>query len=344
MPAALIPIGTAIAGSVASKALSDDGGGPQAAPTQSFVTPEQANAAYFNSKSAVGSQQRLLQALQAQNGIQNQSDVYNQLGQVAQGQGPNPALAQLNNATGANVANQAALMAGQRGAGANVGLIARQAAMQGANTQQQAAGQGAELQANQSLNALGMQGGIAGQQVGNQLAAQQGYTQAALGQQQNLLGAGNAANNAAVGSQNNVNSINSSNMQANQKIVGGAIGGAGAALADLAGSKPESSGGLGGTSLGSTPAQELYSGGEVGGGPQSHFAKFVHGGSNVAMQSGGEVPGRAVVSGNSPKNDMVPALVSPGEVVIPRNVMQSPNAPEAAARFVAAVLAKKGRK
>lgn len=75
---------------------------------------------------------------------------------IANGTGPNPAQAALNQSTGQNVANQAALMAGQRGAGANVGLLARQAAQQGAATQQQAVGQGATLQANQQI--AGLQG------------------------------------------------------------------------------------------------------------------------------------------------------------------------------------------
>lgn len=85
---------------------------------------------------------------------------------IANGTGPNPAMAALNQTTGQNVANQAALMAGQRGAGANVGLLARQAAQQGAATQQQAVGQGATMQAQQELNALS---GLSGQQqaIGN---------------------------------------------------------------------------------------------------------------------------------------------------------------------------------
>lgn len=101
---------------------------------------------------------------------------------IAAGRGPNPAQAMLNNATGQNVANQAALMAGQRGAGANVGLMARQAAQQGAATQQQAVGQGAALQSQQQLNALNAQGALAGQQgmIGAGLTGQQ---QAGIGQE-----------------------------------------------------------------------------------------------------------------------------------------------------------------
>src|ERR1700679_261280 len=85
------------------------------------------------------SYQQNQQALQGQNGLGNQSQVYGQLQGVANGTGPNPAQAQLAQATGANTANQAALMAGQRGSAANVGLLARQAAQQGAANQQAAA-------------------------------------------------------------------------------------------------------------------------------------------------------------------------------------------------------------
>jgi len=61
------------------------------------------------------------------------------------------------------------------------------------------------------------------------------------------------------------------------------------------------------------------------------------------MQSGGSVPGQASVKGNSYDNDTVPAILSPGEVVIPRDVMQSKDPAQEAAKFVAAILAKKGK-
>lgn len=41
---------------------------------------------------------------------------------------------------------------------------------------------------------------------------------------------------------------------------------------------------------------------------------------------GGKVPGRAKVPGNSPKNDTINARLSPGEVVIPRNIVHDPDA------------------
>lgn len=171
-------------------------------------TVAQADTTFGQSQDALKQQQALVAALQAQNGIQNQSDVYNQLQGVAAGTGPNPAQAMLANTTGANVANQAALMAGQRGSSANAGLVARQAAQQGGNLQQQAAGQAAALQAQQSLNAMNSLGGIAGQQVGQQQQAVTGLNQFAQQGNQNVLNSIAAQNQAAVANAAQANQAN----------------------------------------------------------------------------------------------------------------------------------------
>ncbi len=151
---------------------------------------------------------------QAISGLQNTADMYRN---IASGQGPNPAQAALNQATGQNVANQSAMMAGQRGAGSNIGLMARQAAQQGANTQQQAVGQGATLQAQQQMNALS---GLAAAQ---QAVGGLGSTQ--VGQQQGQQGAmANQANQVANQqiSQSNANAqANMANQQAQQQALSG---------------------------------------------------------------------------------------------------------------------------
>ena len=54
----------------------------------------------------------------------------------------------------------------------------------------------------------------------------------------------------------------------------------------------------------------------------------------LTFAEGGTVPGKANVMGDSSKNDTVPALLSPGEVVIPRSKMQDP----ANARLIAAIM------
>lgn len=208
---------------------------PVAADIKNPTTTEQVGQSYDQNQEALRQQQRLVDALGGQNGLQNQSSVYGQLQGVANGQGPNPAQAMLSQQTGANIQNQAALMAGQRGASSNVGLMARQAGMQGGNLQQQAVGQGATMQANQSLNALNQMGGIANTQVGNLMAGTNAYTGAQQAQQANLLNSMSGQNTANVGSTSSYNAANAglanAQLQGQQAVVGGAMnamGGGGA--------------------------------------------------------------------------------------------------------------------
>lgn len=62
-------------------------------------------------------------------------------------------------------------------------------------------------------------------------------------------------------------------------------------------------------------------------------------GASMAMRKakGGRVDGRPLVKGDHPANDIVPALLSPGEIVIPRSIAQADDAPEKAAAFVRAL-------
>lgn len=53
---------------------------------------------------------------------------------------------------------------------------------------------------------------------------------------------------------------------------------------------------------------------------------------------GGKIEGKAPVAGDSPKNDTVPAMLSPGEIVIPRSVA---NDPKKALAFIEAINKKK---
>jgi hypothetical protein len=294
------------------------------------VTPEQLAASQNTVNSNLGQQQQFVNALQGQNGIGNQSSVYNQLQGIASGQGPNLARSTLNQATGQNIANQAALMASSRGAGANAGLMARQAAMQGGALQQQAVGQGAMLQGQQTLGALGQMGGLATQQVNQQGQALQGLNQYGLQNQQTLLGASNAAN----ASNQQINAgVAAQNQQTYNNIMGGIANAIGSGAMTMAG------GGAGGAGGGMMKMPGMAHGGEVPG-PRSavgrHFAMMAQGGMAV-------VPGQAKVSGDSLKNDTVPALLSPKEIVLPRSVTLAKDAPAKAAEFVRAILAKKGR-
>ena len=389
--------------------------GPSAAQITNPTNAQQIGTAYTGTQGSLTQQQQLLQALQGQNGIGNQSQVYNQLQGVVNGTGPNPAQAMLNQQTGQNVAQQAALMAGQRGAASNVGLIARQAAQQGAATQQQAVGQGASLQAQQSLNALGAAGTLASNQVSNQIGATSTNTQAQLAEQQALLNAQSQYNSQQVASQASVNAANASmantQMQGQQGFIGGVLNGAGAVLASAQGGevhKMADGGGMDISSLSTAPAAPITISAPTTQGPQSSFGKFLsgmggsmgggssgspgmqpsgapqsgamalnqgvssaiqgiskklkgpgptededfdsyakggmardfRGGGNVKAKNGKE---KATVSGNSYANDKIPAVLSEGEVVIPRSVMQSSDPIRNSASFVQQVLAKRKR-
>jgi uncharacterized cupin superfamily protein len=332
-------------------------------------------------------QQNLANQLAVQNGIGNQSQVYNQqqalaqqLGQMAQGQGPNPALAQLAQTTGQNVSNQAALMAGQRGASQNAGLIARQAGMQGAAAQQQAAGQAATLQAQQQLGAVGalqqqqgMLGSLATQQVGqqqgalSQVSAQQLAQQQAAANQQQM-----AANIAYQQNQQNTALAQAQTQQGNQQTaMWGSIAGAVAGAAG-GGEIPEFATGGPVFANSSNQAANLkanYKGkSKIGahlfahGGKPSHLvdalvspgekilppkeAKAAKDGKVNPMKAGKTVPGKAAVGGaiNSYSNDTVPAKLKPGSIVLPRSVTQAANPDGKAKQFVEAIKSKKGKK
>ena len=178
---------------------------------------------------ALAQQQALINAYQPGGtaALQSQQDLLGQLGQQAQGLGPNPALAQLNQATAANTANQAALMAGQRGSSQNAGLIARQASMQGAQNQQNAAGQAATLAAQQQISARQQLAAQQAQMVNQQQTGQQQYTG-------NVLGQINNQNNANIGMQSNINSANAGlagqQMGAQNQMLGNITGALGAGL------------------------------------------------------------------------------------------------------------------
>lgn len=306
----------------------------QSANLQNPTTTAQAGTAYDQTQTGLQQQQAFLQALQAQNGTQNQSNVYNQLQGVANGTGPNPAQAQLAQATGANVSNQAALMAGQRGTSANAGLLARQAAQQGAATQQNAAGQAASLQAQQSLGALGQAGTIAGQQVTNQGNAANAYSSSAQGQQSNLLNSINSQNNAAVSNASQQNSANAelakTNATAGQNTLGNLTGALGSAAQMIPGALSSVASNV--NNLGMTQTDlsgMLGSGAEAGGAADataggagavgdllSTGIEFAATGGQIG-KNGLTTPGPQSKVGQHihmlAKGGKVPALVSPGE-------------------------------
>jgi len=208
---------------------SPNNGGFQAG-TANILQPTTAadvTGATATAQGALGQQQQLAQALQSQGqqGMNSQTALTQALTAQAAGHGPNVAQNQLAQATGQNVQQTAAQMAGARGASGNVGLMARQIGGQGAATQQQAAGQAATLGAQQQMAAQGQLQSLAGTQVGQQAQAVSGLNSAAQNEQSNVMSSLNAQNNANVSSQSSANSANAAMAQTNANNSAGAIGG-----------------------------------------------------------------------------------------------------------------------
>jgi len=300
---------------------------------QTGTNAGQLNDAYNKAQTGISSQQGLASSLQPQttSAISNQQTLAQQLLNQSNGSGPNPAQSALNSSTGTNVANQAALMAGQRGAGANPALIAKLAAEQGANTQQQAVGQSATLQAEQQLAAQKQLGELSGQQLGQAESANNAANAGAQGEQGILQSANNANNNANVGIQSNINSVDAATSAANAgqgtkigSLINGAMGNV-SSLGSLFG------GGGGAAAAGG--AGDLLGVGAL------TFSK----GGMVDASNGAKIGGKAKFAGNDSRNDVVPAMLSKGEEVLPNSVTQAKDAPKKAAEFVKHLQDKKGK-
>lgn len=121
----------------------------------------------------------------------NQLQLANTYGQIASGQGPNPALEAARQQGAANIAGAESVLGSARGAGnpAAAQLAARNAQAQGAQQIAQAA---VPAEAQQQLNALGAQAGLYGQVAGQQ----QGLNQFNAGQT-NTIAQGNQGTNLA---------------------------------------------------------------------------------------------------------------------------------------------------
>jgi len=72
-------------------------------------------------------------------------------------------------------------------------------------------------------------------------------------------------------------------------------------------------------------------------------AKFMPASGVLNAQHGAIVPGHAMAPGDNYKNDVVHAMLSPDEVVVPRSIMIRPDAPERAKEFIKGLLAAKRR-
>lgn len=234
----------------------------------------------------------------------NQANVRNSQGELgyrlmqqANGQGPSLAQNQLQSATDQNIAQQMALAQSQAGGG-NAATM-RNAMQNSAGIQQQMANQSAGLRMQEQMNAR--------QQLGGLLGGMRGQDQSL---DMNRLGLGlQTARDQRAGTQQYNQDM------ANQRLRYEEL--QHQAFNDAAKGRQN----------------------EFNGWVQAGVTglKAIAGSSGGGNARGGEIQGHALFPGDSEANDIVPTMLSPHEIVIPRSIAQSPNAPEEAAAFVAAL-------
>jgi len=242
-------------------------------------------------------------------------------GQVA---GTGPSLAQNTLQNALNQSNQLAAGAQASLRGPNVGLGQRLIAQNQAGNNMQAAQQAATLRLQEMLGSEGLLGQtLAQQQAGNT----------------SIFGAANNAN-AAQNQQRIANTYDQSQQNIQQAIANqnatlqtqGLNAGIQGKQGDVAGNVLGKLGGAltqAGASGAPAPLNDVAANGGIG---------------LVGAAHGALIPGRAPVPGDSPKNDIVPAELSPGEIVLPRHVTMAKDAPEAAKRFVEQMQAREAAK
>jgi hypothetical protein len=236
-----------------------------------------------------------------QQNIAQQQALAQQLAAQAMGVGPSAAQEQLKQATNRGIKQSTAMLASQKGI--NPALAQRLAAENAAQSTQEMAGQGAQLRAQEAMAARGAQAGLLGQMGQQNLTAQGQYLSGI--NSQNQINAGIEAQNAA-----NI-----------AGLAGGVINAAGSAM---------------GMGLRSSGGQS-----SMGFNPQSLPAANYQPSGVMTASKGGHIPGKAKVEGDSEENDTVPAMLSPGEIVVPRSHAKDP---EKAKQFIDHLMGHKGEK
>lgn len=287
--------------------------------------------------------------------VAQQKWLADKLAEQVSGKGPNPAQQQFQNNMSAVGAQQAGAIASQKGI--NPGLAARLIANQGAQSQMQGAGAAAALQAQQQLDAQGLLQSQQAQQVGQALSAQgidAGIEKTNLENRQaaskQLFGAAASAMMASdenlkenvrdFDSRSFLKAIDPHRYQYKDEKFGGGEQ-IGVMAQDLEKKAPQL--------VVDTPEGKAIDYNKSGGILLASLADMNDrlskieskwGGGTVGNQlkGGGKVPGKAKVSGDSPKNDTVHAMLSPGEIVIPRTLADDP---ERAKKFIEQLKGKK---
>ncbi len=250
---------------------------------------------------------------QAQQNVQNS---YNLQQQTAQGGGPaqQAAQAQLTAGNSQAIAAQHAL--------ANSGNLSQmiggqyQALQNQAQLSQQNANQAAQLQAAMSANAQGQLGQTANSQLSNALGA----GSSAVGAANTNLAANIGNLNAAGGNAGALLGTTASQQAANQSL---ALEGSGAALGgqqQIANQFLQAQLGQAQAVTAGNSAITGLVGGALGGAAQGAGGVAAHA---AGLYDGGRVPGTAKSPGDSPVNDTVPTMLSPGEIVISREDQKS---------------------
>jgi hypothetical protein len=218
---------------------------------------------------------------------------------MAAARGEGPSVAQAQLQRGQEEAAALAAASTASTRGLNRGLAARIIGQQQASTAQQMAGQAAELRAREQQAAQQLAAGALGTQRSQDIGQQQANAA--------LLGT-------VAGAQQGTAAI-----QAQQE--------AQRAQAELDAQRAET--------------ERVRSNQELVGSTLSAFAPAITGkASGAGKARGGRiVGGTPAVDGDSMLNDTVPAMLSPGEVVLPREVVNAPDGPARAARFVRATMA-----
>lgn len=304
-------------------------------------------------------------------------------GTIASQKGISPALmaemiARQQGSANQNAAGTAATLQAQQQIAAQQALQQQQAGMQGvaANQvgQQQTAAQQLAAQQGQLQN-------VAANQIGSQQNAIAGLNQITQGNQAQALNANQAYAQNQVNMQSNINSSNAgvsaAGAQAAGNVAGGGLNAIGGYLgkSSAAGAGATSSAGAGTTMADSSSAGEMLAakGGMILPDHLMHISDIYHGpmkkeaeggeisyskkestdiklpekkmaqGGYSSYQSSSLVPGKSKIDHDSYSNDTVKALLSPGEVVLDLNVMNSKNPPEEAKNFVKALLDQKAK-
>ena len=278
----------------------------------------------------------------------NQQQAYaDQLKSMAAGNGPSAATQMLQNQNDRNSAAALGMAAAQRGN--NPALALRQALQANAAASQDAANQATTARMQEQLNAEGLLGGQLNTMQNQNLQTQLGNAQLNTG-------------------------IATGNTNTNNQVTGGILGGLSSAAGALAGGGGKAHGGYikspfaqrlaggGFAMMGTAPGQAnpwadafKFSGGAGGGGISNPLSgpdtQTMAGGPMDALSgalpsvspamllasTGGKVPGKSVVQGDSPKNDIVPTMLSPDELVVPRSVSTKPKFIEEIEKIVRAM-------